>query len=79
MQKSVTATQQEYNTDRDIQEKEKTFGDDTQGCHIEEYGGLKIFFFGCPLQNIFFFTGEKTISLLIDFVQNFINSFLGDV
>ena len=40
---------------------------------------LQIFLFSSPFQNFFFLVGQETISLLIDFIQDFIDAFLGDI
>src|SRR5664279_3916818 len=40
---------------------------------------LQIFLFSSPLQDLFFFTRQKTISLLINLIEYFVDSFLSDV
>src|SRR6185312_9705031 len=40
---------------------------------------LQIFLFSSPLQNVFFFAGQKAIALLVDLVQDLIDSFLRDI
>src|SRR5450432_236937 len=40
---------------------------------------LQIFFLSGPFQNIFFFVCQKTVALLIDLIQDIIDSFLRNV